>query len=645
MLELIRIKENPIIFPNEENEWETDAAFNPCVIKHRNKYHMLYRAMSLPKQHQGVNMPVSSIGYAVSNDGVCFTGRRLLIMPEQDWEIYGCEDPRVTKVGKYYYIFYTALSTYPFSAEGIKIGLVITKDFQHIEEKHPVTPFNSKAMALFPEKINGKLAAVLTVHTDTPPAKIALAFFDKASDIWSPQYWKNWYADLNTHVISLLRSPADHVEVGAPPVKTKAGWILIYAYIKNYFSPRKVFGIEAVLLNSKYPTRVIGRTDNLLIPEKDYELYGNVANIAFPSGALVRGGNLWVYYGAADTSGCLAKISLKTILHSLTQKSPIVFAQSKTVEEGFRRFDQNPIITPRLEFDWELMGTLNPAAIRLYNGIHIIYRAFSNDNTSTLGYAFTKDGVHIEERLAEPIYIPREHFEIKQRPGFSGCEDPRITKIGGYLYMLYTAFNGEIPRVAMTSIKVDDFLKKKWNWTKPKLISPPNVADKNSCLFPRKVNGEYVFLHRVGRSIYIDFISESQFKNGQEFLTAHYLLMSPRPDKWDNRKIGCSAPPIETKQGWLLLYHGVSDPGSIYKVGAALLSLRDPREVLARTDIPVFKPEMEYEKSGFVHNVIFPCGTVIIKDKIYLYYGGGDSVIGVAVIELKNLLKLLMEVH
>ena len=97
-----------------------------------------------------------------------------MIAPEEDWERFGCEDPRVTKIDDKYYIFYTALSVYPFAAEGIKVAVAVTKDFKKIEERHLVTPFNAKAMVLFPEKINGKYVALLTAHTDTPPVKICL---------------------------------------------------------------------------------------------------------------------------------------------------------------------------------------------------------------------------------------------------------------------------------------------------------------------------------------------------------------------------------------------------------------------------------------------------------------------------------------
>src|SRR3989338_8825365 len=116
---------------------------------------MLYRAESSERDFEGAYRSISTIGYANSTDGIHFENQKQLIKPEKPWEKFGCEDPRVTFLNDKYYIFYTPLSTYPFSAPGIRVGLAITKDFKTIEAKHPVTPFNAKAMALFPQKING----------------------------------------------------------------------------------------------------------------------------------------------------------------------------------------------------------------------------------------------------------------------------------------------------------------------------------------------------------------------------------------------------------------------------------------------------------------------------------------------------------
>jgi predicted GH43/DUF377 family glycosyl hydrolase len=241
-------------------------------------------------------------------------------------------------------------------------------------------------------------------------------------------------------VLPFLRKSNDHLEVGAPPIKTDQGWLLIYSYIQNYFSDKKIFGIEAVLLDLKNPSKVIGRTTQpLLIPEKEYELKGDVPNVIFPSGALLEQEKISIYYGAADTTGCIATGNINDLLQILTPKEKIVFECSKCIAQGFLRYQHNPIITPRPEFAWEAKATFNPAAIYEDGKVHLIYRAMSHDNTSVFGYASSADGVHIDERLSTPIYVPRESFEQKLRPGNSGCEDPRITKLDNRFYMFYTA--------------------------------------------------------------------------------------------------------------------------------------------------------------------------------------------------------------
>lgn len=644
MFKLERSIKNPILTPNKKNTWEAEAAFNGCPTKEGTSTHLIYRALSAPQQVQGVTMHLSTIGHAESKDGIEFGEHTQLIKPEYDWEVFGCEDPRVTKFGDDYFIFYTALSGYPFSAENIKIGVAITKDFKTIEEKHPVTPFNSKAMALFPEKVNGKMAAILSPHSDLPPAKIAVAYFDKKEQIWSRKYWEKWHASLNNYIVPLLRSSADHLEVGAAPIKTKCGWLLLFSYIKNYFSKQKIFGVEAVLLDHDDPTKVIGRTAGpILAPEAGYELEGMVPNVVFPSGALVEKNELRLYYGAADTSCCLATGDIRKLIKEIKCKPKVHLV--KTIEQAkLQRYAGNPIISPRIEFDWETRATFNTAAIYLDNKVHLLYRALSNDETSTLGYASSKNGYEIDERLPYPVYSPREDFEKKKRPGLSGCEDPRLIKIGKTIYMCYTAFDGENPpRVAFTSIAEKNFLDKKWEWEKPALISPPGLSDKNTCIFPKKIDGKYVFLHRVGISICIATVSDLKFEK-DEWLKHDKILFGPRGDLWDNVKVGITGPPIETEEGWLLIYHGVSAPGYIYQLGAALLDLKDPTVILARTDYPILEPEMVYEIKGIRRDVVFSCGVVVIDKDLFVYYGGADTVIGVATIKLSKLLKNLKSV-
>jgi predicted GH43/DUF377 family glycosyl hydrolase len=210
--------------------------------------------------------------------------------------------------------------------------------------------------------------------------------------------------------------------------------------------------------------------------------------------------------------------------------------------------------------------------------------------------------------------------------------------MNGNVYMCYTAFNGkDKPQVAFVSIALDDFLKKEWKWSKSVLISDPGIGNKDAALFPRKIKGKYVFLHRSGGSdIWIDFLDDLNF-DGKKFLRGK-IFIQPRETAWDSKLIGISAPPIETSAGWLLLYHGVSRRTNHYNVRAAILDLENPEIVLYRTRDPILAPKTDYEKNGIVPNVVFPCGAVVIKGELFVYYGGGDKVVGVAKASLKDLI-------
>jgi len=631
-----RSSHNPILTPNTKIFWEAHSVFNGCPVKKEDNIFLVYRAISLPHYSVLANQTLqfSSIGIAQSKNGVSFTNRHRFIIPEMHWEKFGCEDPRITKLNNKYYTFYTALSEYPFKASGIKVGLAISKDLKSIQEKHLITPFNAKGMALFPEKINGKFWTILTVNTDNPPSRICLASFENEKQMWSEKYWNKWYKGFESFALNLKRKPEDHVEVGAPPIKTKEGWLLFYSYIRNYYTSNKLFSIEAVLLDINNPLKIIARTKNpLLTPDEYYERIGAVDNIVFPSGALKKDNKtIYLYYGAADNTCCLAKIDTKLLLNYMTTRDTELIM--------FERAQKEPIISPIKKHSWESKSTFNPGAIYLDGKVHIVYRALSESNTSMFGYATSIDGINIDYRSPEPIYVPRESFEQKIKPEiYSGCEDPRLTKINDKIYMLYTAFDSlNPPRVALTWIKEKDFLNKKWDWAKPVLISPPNLDDKDACIFPEKINGKYCIIHRSGDDMDLDFRSSLDFSNDMWLDEMRWI--APRKGHWDSKKVGLASPPIKIKQGWLLFYHGVSED-NIYRVGAILLDSKNPFRINCRTNNFIFEPETNWEKNGLVPNVVFPCGTVMIKDKIYMYYGGADSVVGVATIKLKDLLKKL----
>lgn len=624
MFTLKRSEHNPILSPKREHPWEAAAAFNASPIKDGKKRILVYRAMSEPDLLREPHMRMSVIARATSKDGISYDDRKVLISPDREFDLFGCEDPRVTKIGSTYYIFYTALGGYPFSADNIKVAVAVSNDLETITEKHLVTPFNAKAMAMFPQKINGKLAALVTINTDRKPSDICYVEFDSPEDIWSADFWHKWMLNVDSHKLHIRRLQDDHIEIGAVPVETPKGWLVVYSHIQRYGRHDQVFGTEVLLLDKKNPRHIIGRTKGpFMVPEEYYEHTGQVAHVIFPSGALIEGDRLDVYYGAADTHVAIASIPLNNLISSITEHR----------NASFKRYPGNPIISPRPEMLWETRGTMNPAAIELGGKVHIFYRAVGVDNISTFGYASSIDGLSIDERSDKPVYFPRMDFESK------GCEDPRLMQIGDRIYVAYTAYDGVIPKVAVSSILASDFLKKKWgSWSKPEIITPPNVVNKDSAILPEPVKGGYMIFHRVNESVCADFVASLDFTKHK--VTQCIEIIAPRRGMWDGGKVGISSPPIKTDAGWLLLYHGVSW-STTYRVGAVLLDLEDPTIIKARTAIPLFEPEEEYERKGIVPNVVFPCGLVIKGQNALMYYGGGDLVTGVATIKLSTLLRMM----
>jgi predicted GH43/DUF377 family glycosyl hydrolase len=329
------------------------------------------------------------------------------------------------------------------------------------------------------------------------------------------------------------------------------------------------------------------------------------------------------------------------------------------------RFARNPILRPEPKNSWEARAVFNPAALYEGGKIHILYRAIGDTDVSVLGYASSSDGLHIDERLDKPAYVPREPFEGVNPPypqtaaakpgiyvsgggGMGGCEDPRITRIDDRVYITYVAYDGRNPpRVALSSIHIDDFLARRWNWKKPVLISPPHIVDKNACILPEKINGKYVIFHRVYPNILIDFVDDLDFDGRTRWLTGQYEIpVRALSSEWDSHKVGAGPPPLKTKYGWLLIYQAVGcNDGYRYKIGAMLLDLKDPTKVLARSRKPILEPNAWYENDGWKAGVVYPCGAALIKDRLFIYYGGADTVVNVASVKLNGFLEELTANH
>lgn len=311
----------------------------------------------------------------------------------------------------------------------------------------------------------------------------------------------------------------------------------------------------------------------------------------------------------------------------------------------FAKPSVNPILTPKAENGWEAWQTFNPGVVLLDGTVHFLYRAIGGDGISRLGYAASHDGFVIRDRLPRPAYehslsrVPTRAFAYYSSGGsWGGCEDPRIVRVGNEdtLYMTYTACDGGL-RVALTSIGMDDFLKKRWRWSAPAFLSPPDEAHKNWVIFPEKINGRYAILHSINPMVAITYVDELKDR-GNDFIRSVYGGET-RNGCWDTLLRGVGPPPIKTEDGWLLFYHAMDGRDySKYKVGAMLLDLNDPTRVLCRAQEPVLEPDERYENDGYKAGVVYASGAVVKDGTLLVYYGGADNYVCVASANLEEFL-------
>ena len=325
--------------------------------------------------------------------------------------------------------------------------------------------------------------------------------------------------------------------------------------------------------------------------------------------------------------------------------------QLTNIRLALERFEANPILRPDPNHLWETKAVFNPAAIYEDGKVHILYRAIGETDVSVLGYASSLDGLHIHERLDQPAYVPRESFEgvnpshpyiseptgifTSGGGGLGGCEDPRLTRIGEQVYMTYVAYDGHShPRVALSSIHIDNFLKQKWDWKKPVLISPPYIVDKNACILPEKINGKYWMISRQdGENILI--------LNSKDIYDWNDAVILREPQyEWEFVQLGNCGSPIKTSEGWLVLTHSVG-PVRTYGMSALLLDLKNPHKIIGHLKEPLLEPDEE-ERDGYVPNVVYSCGSMLYNEELIIPYGVSDSATTFAhipVIELLNMMK------
>jgi predicted GH43/DUF377 family glycosyl hydrolase len=202
--------------------------------------------------------------------------------------------------------------------------------------------------------------------------------------------------------------------------------------------------------------------------------------------------------------------------------------------------------------------------------------------------------------------------------------------------MAYTAYAGE----EGNELNITPMFAQSENlitWTRiGALVRAEN--NKDHCLFPRKIDGSYLALHRRPPSIWL--AKATDLSKWPEIRMQE--IMSPRPEnEWDSKQIGGNGPPIETDHGWLMFYHGYNEE-YIYRLGVCLLDLEDPRQIVHRPKKWILEPEEEWEISGQVPNVVFSCTNIRVGDQVYVYYGGADRVIGLATCDYAELVEFAM---
>ena len=349
-------------------------------------------------------------------------------------------------------------------------------------------------------------------------------------------------------------------------------------------------------------------------------------------------------------------VKKKIVKKTIKKKTVVKKTTKKITPLNLERSKKNPIIEPEDHSYWESKATFNPSAIYHDGKIHVIYRAIGDSDISVMGYAKSSDGYFFDKNSKELAYFQKGKVAVKKDPktklsnyssggGWGGgCEDPRLTLLGNTVYMIYTAFDGwGSLRMALTSISLDDFIAKRWNWKEPVLISPPGQIHKNWVLFPEKINGKFAILHSFAPKILIDYFDSLDELDGEKFINSNNTRPVDETRGWDSWFRGVGPSPIKTKYGWLVLYHAMDHKNpDRYRIGAMILDIKDPTKILYRSNQPILEPEEWYENEGYKFGVIYSCGAIIKDGQLFVYYGGADKVSCVATANLDKFLNELV---
>jgi len=309
------------------------------------------------------------------------------------------------------------------------------------------------------------------------------------------------------------------------------------------------------------------------------------------------------------------------------------------------RLATNPLISPSDISFTRTTGTFNPGAAidRASGRVVLLVRVFEKDtHRSCLTLALSSDGERIDEIWDRPAVAREEVYEEW------GVEDARITWLedDARYAITYTGYSPAGPRVCL--ITTDDLLAPdRYQRHGPRIAGD----NKNCVIFPEKVDGNYVVLHRPMpriECIRVSSLDEAWPLNGVS-------LIGPQPDTWRSSRVGAGSPPIRTRIGWLLAFHGATaiEEGNVYSMGWCVLDLQNPETVLYVSDTPALMPEAPYEiELGHIPQldpanfrtgvrVVFAQGLVAVGDDLIVYYGAADVSIAAARVNKRDLVDSL----
>lgn len=338
---MIGVKKEGVVLTKTLSEFENEGVLNPAVIREGDSVHIFYRAV-----REG---NYSSIGYCRLDGPLTVAERwdKPIMVPEFDYESHGVEDARIVKIGNMFYMTYTcydginargALATSKnlkhFEKQGIIVPPITYSKFVFLAEPtgkvnenyyhnhkfyyHEADPEKKillwdKNVIFFPRKINGKL---VFLHRIRPGIQIVSV---KSLKELTKGFWKDYFLNLQDHIVldPVYPHESSYIGSGCPPIETEHGWLLIYHGAEET-DKGLVYSACAALLDLNDPTKELARLPYVLFsPEHEWELYGEVNNVVFPTGTALFGGTLFIYYGAADRLIACASVNLSGLVSEL----------------------------------------------------------------------------------------------------------------------------------------------------------------------------------------------------------------------------------------------------------------------------------------------------------------------------------------